>query len=91
MPPGPEARYGVHFLSSGPGVTSSLSPLAPTLGCTSHHCEVSVAVKPQPMIAVEDVEATSAWYQRVLGLKSGHGGLEYEQLNRTGFRGGQLG
>jgi hypothetical protein len=32
VPPGPEARYGVHFLSSGPGVTPLLSPLAPTLG-----------------------------------------------------------
>jgi hypothetical protein len=32
MPPGPEPRYGVHFLSSGPGGTPSLSPLAPTLG-----------------------------------------------------------
>jgi hypothetical protein len=32
VPPGPEVRYGVHFLSSGPGVTPLLSPLAPTLG-----------------------------------------------------------
>jgi catechol 2,3-dioxygenase-like lactoylglutathione lyase family enzyme len=37
-------------------------------------------LKPQPMIAVADIEASSAWYQRVLGLASGHGGLEYEQL-----------
>lgn len=37
-------------------------------------------MKPQPMLAVHDVEATSAWYQRVLGLASGHGGPEYEQL-----------
>lgn len=35
---------------------------------------------PQPMILVDDVEATSRWYQRVLGLASGHGGAEYEQL-----------
>jgi catechol 2,3-dioxygenase-like lactoylglutathione lyase family enzyme len=35
---------------------------------------------PQPMIVVHDVEATSAWYQRVLGLRSGHGGPEYEML-----------
>jgi hypothetical protein len=34
VPPGPEVRYGVHFLSSGPGVTPLLSPLAPTLGTT---------------------------------------------------------
>ena len=37
-------------------------------------------MKPQPMIAVRDVKATSAWYQRVLGFTSGHGGTEYEQL-----------
>ena len=37
-------------------------------------------MKPQPLIAVQDVPATSAWYQRVLGLTSGHGGAEYEQL-----------
>lgn len=35
---------------------------------------------PQPMIVVHDVEATSAWYQAVLGLRSGHGGPEYEML-----------
>jgi hypothetical protein len=35
VPPGPEVRYGVHFLTSGPGVTPSLSPLAPTLDVTS--------------------------------------------------------
>jgi catechol 2,3-dioxygenase-like lactoylglutathione lyase family enzyme len=37
-------------------------------------------VKPQPMIAVADVEAASRWYQQVLGASSGHGGAEYEQL-----------
>lgn len=37
-------------------------------------------MKPQPRIAVHDVQAASAWYQRVLGLTSGHGGPEYEQL-----------
>ena len=35
---------------------------------------------PQPLIAVADVEKTSQWYQTVLGLASGHGGREYEQL-----------
>ncbi len=37
-------------------------------------------MKSQPVIAVANVEASSAWYQRVLGLASGHGGPEYEQL-----------
>lgn len=36
------------------------------------------------MIAVADVEATSRWYQRVLGVESGHGGREYEQLLADG-------
>jgi hypothetical protein len=49
VPPGPEVRYGVHFLSSGPGVTPLLSPLAPTLGVAIQfhphmaHLERSVA------------------------------------------------
>jgi catechol 2,3-dioxygenase-like lactoylglutathione lyase family enzyme len=38
------------------------------------------AMRPQPMIAVTDVEASSGWYQLVLGATSGHGGREYEQL-----------
>jgi predicted enzyme related to lactoylglutathione lyase len=36
--------------------------------------------QPQPMIAVRDVEASSRWYQRLLGLQSDHGGPEYERL-----------
>jgi|EP01034_Spumella_vulgaris_P033825 catechol 2,3-dioxygenase-like lactoylglutathione lyase family enzyme len=34
----------------------------------------------QPLIAVSDVEASSRWYQAVLGARSGHGGKDYEQL-----------
>lgn len=34
----------------------------------------------QPMIVVHDVQASSRWYQSVLGLKSAHGGSEYERL-----------
>ena len=37
-------------------------------------------MQPQPMIAVNDVEASSAWYQSLLHCHSGHGGTEYEQL-----------
>lgn len=37
-------------------------------------------MRPQPLIAVDDVEATSRWYQRLLGCKSDHGGKEYERL-----------
>jgi catechol 2,3-dioxygenase-like lactoylglutathione lyase family enzyme len=39
-----------------------------------------LSIRPQPMIAVTDVEAASLWYQQVLGAASGHGGAEYEQL-----------
>lgn len=38
------------------------------------------SVRPLPMISVADVEASSRWYQQVLGATSGHGGAEYEQL-----------
>lgn len=34
-----------------------------------------------PLICVRDVEASSRWYQALLGLTSGHGGTEYERLN----------
>lgn len=34
----------------------------------------------QPLIVVRDVEASSRWYQAVLGLESAHGGPEYERL-----------
>ncbi len=37
-------------------------------------------MRPQPLIAVNDVEASSRWYQRLLGCESGHGGGEYERL-----------
>ena len=33
-----------------------------------------------PMIAVQDVEASSAWYQQLFGLKGAHGGDEFEML-----------
>lgn len=37
-------------------------------------------VQPQTMIAVRDVEASSRWYQQLLGFRSDHGGAEYERL-----------
>jgi catechol 2,3-dioxygenase-like lactoylglutathione lyase family enzyme len=42
--------------------------------------QTAPAVRPQPMIAVADLAASSRWYQRVLGASSGHGDAEYEQL-----------
>jgi catechol 2,3-dioxygenase-like lactoylglutathione lyase family enzyme len=37
-------------------------------------------MRPQPLIAVRDVEASSRWYQQVLGCSSAHPGNEYQQL-----------
>lgn len=37
-------------------------------------------LRPQPLIAVRDVEASSRFYQRLLGCESGHGGPDYERL-----------
>jgi predicted enzyme related to lactoylglutathione lyase len=37
-------------------------------------------MKPQPLIAVKDVELSSRWYQRLMGLQSAHGGPDYERL-----------
>jgi len=33
-----------------------------------------------PLICVQNVPASSRWYQRLLGARSGHGGDEYERL-----------
>ena len=41
-------------------------------------------MRPQPLIAVKDVEASSRWYQRLLGCRSNHGGPDYEQLVANG-------
>lgn len=38
----------------------------------------------QPLIVVSDVEASSRWYQAVLGCDSGHGGPEYERITHQG-------
>ena len=34
----------------------------------------------ETMIAVRDVEASSRWYQELLGVRSDHGGKEFERL-----------
>ena len=41
-------------------------------------------MRPQPLIAVTDVERTSRWYQQLLGCRSAHGGPEYERLEHNG-------
>jgi catechol 2,3-dioxygenase-like lactoylglutathione lyase family enzyme len=37
-------------------------------------------MRPQPLIAVHNVEASSRWYQQLLGCQSAHGGPNYERL-----------
>jgi predicted enzyme related to lactoylglutathione lyase len=41
-------------------------------------------MNPQPLICVGDVEASSRWYQTLLGCQSAHGGREYERLISQG-------
>jgi catechol 2,3-dioxygenase-like lactoylglutathione lyase family enzyme len=41
-------------------------------------------IRAQPLIAVTDVEASSRWYQQLLGCRSAHGGREYERLVSNG-------
>lgn len=41
-------------------------------------------MRPQPLLAVTDVEASSRWYQRLLDCQSAHGGAEYERLVSNG-------
>ena len=43
-----------------------------------HHAQA------QTLIAVRDVEASSRWYQQLLGLQSDHGGPHYERLLADG-------
>lgn len=43
-----------------------------------------MGLRAQPLIAVRDVEASSRWYQRLLGCQSGHGGREYERIVSDG-------
>jgi catechol 2,3-dioxygenase-like lactoylglutathione lyase family enzyme len=40
--------------------------------------------RPQPLIAVTDVEASSRWYRRLLNCQSAHGGSEYDRLLSNG-------
>ena len=37
-------------------------------------------MRTEPIIAVEDVEKSSNWYQRLLQCKGGHGGPTFEIL-----------
>src|SRR5690242_2558541 len=43
-----------------------------------------MAFNMSPLLSVRDVEASSAWYQQLLQLKSAHGGHEYDRLEWAG-------
>jgi catechol 2,3-dioxygenase-like lactoylglutathione lyase family enzyme len=45
---------------------------------------ILAAMRPQPLICVSNVEASSRWYQRLLDLRGTHGGAQYEQLAHNG-------
>lgn len=45
---------------------------------------MAAMLRSQPLIAVRDVEASSRFYQRLLGCQNGHGGPEYERLTFDG-------
>ena len=37
-------------------------------------------MRPQPLICVSDIETSSRWYRRLLGLRGGNAGHGYERL-----------
>jgi catechol 2,3-dioxygenase-like lactoylglutathione lyase family enzyme len=41
-------------------------------------------MRPQPLLCVSDVEASSQWYQQLLGCESAHGGHEYGRVSHEG-------
>ncbi len=66
--------------AAGPLLWIRSDDLYPTLDRVAEHGGMARHPQPQTMIAVRDVEASSAWYQQLLGLRSDHGGPEYERL-----------
>src|SRR5947207_11665793 len=73
-------RGGVRSRRHQHGVARVWPGLAPS---PRHGC-LEAIVRPQPLIAVTDVEASSLWYQRLLACESAHGGAEYERLVARG-------
>jgi hypothetical protein len=52
-----------------------------TIGLTSRQQSTRNSnVQLAPLLCVHDVQASSAWYQQLLGCTSAHGGREYERL-----------
>ena len=59
------------------------TPDEPTVWLGVRYGEADM-MRPQPLICVRDVEASSRWYQRLLGCQSDHGGPNYERLVHSG-------
>ena len=72
------AGYVIRASGAGGGGRGRLS--LSRLGVKPVIRKPSKLMNPQPLVATDDVVATSAWYQAVLGLESDHGGGDYEQL-----------
>jgi hypothetical protein len=54
--------------------------VAPPVAADRDFAYAHPAMRPQPLLCASDVEATSRWYQHLLGLASDHGGPNYERL-----------
>jgi len=55
-------------------------PTREKTGLKPVHKDGVETMKAEIMLFVRDVEASSRWYQSLLGLKSAHGGREYEMI-----------
>lgn len=83
VPAGPRGvDDGPARVADSPGPTCRAS----TVDATVTDCvqQAEARMRPQPLIAVRDVEASSRWYQKLLGCQSDHGGTEYERLVADG-------
>jgi len=60
---------------AGPGAADAVAASSPREAPTYYR-----AMRLRPMLQVRDVAQSSAWYHDVLGLRSGHGGDEYDML-----------
>lgn len=51
---------------------------------TARVAQAEFAMRPQPLVCVADVEASSRWYQLLLVCQSAHGGPDYKRLEFQG-------
>jgi catechol 2,3-dioxygenase-like lactoylglutathione lyase family enzyme len=77
---------GFHAETMGrPGLPPGIYPQRPGNICSPRQeFGYGNAMRSQPLVCVTDVEASSGWYQRLLGCRGAHGGRQYEQLVKDG-------